>query len=62
MFLIDWADAWMSDAEGGWLIKIHEIANFDPIRTEEIKARCTLTEIAAAWKSKVALSDYAWSD
>lgn len=61
MFLEDWASSWM-DKEGGWMVKIHEVANFDPIRTNEIRARCTVLEIAKAWKSKLALSEYAWSD
>lgn len=61
MFLVDWAAAWMEE-ESGFLVKIHELAAFDPIRTQDIRKTCSLSEIAAAWKSKVALSEYAWSD
>lgn len=61
MFFQEWASAWM-ERDGGWLVRIHELAGFDPIRTQEIRSRCTLYEIAAAWKSKLALSEYAWSD
>lgn len=50
------------EREDGWMVKIHELAGFCPIRTREIRASCTVYEIAAAWKSKMALSEYAWSD
>lgn len=62
MFFQEWASAWIEGAEDGWLVRIHELAAFCPVRTQEIRARCTLYEIAAAWKSKLALSEYAWSD
>ena len=61
MFFQPWASAWM-ESEDGWLVRVHELAAFDPIRARAIRRECTLYEIAAAWKSKLALSEYAWSD
>jgi hypothetical protein len=60
--LEEWADAWITESEDGWMVRIHELANFDPIRAREIRASCTVLEIARAWKSKRALSEYAWGD
>ena len=60
-FLNDWADSW-TGTEGGWLTKIYDIADFNPILAKKIRRECTVLEIAMAWKSKVALSDYAWCD
>lgn len=62
MFFQEWASHWIETAEGGWLVRIHELAGFDPVRAQTIRERCTIYEIAAAWKSKLALSEYAWSD
>lgn len=61
MFFQEWAQAWLEE-ENGWMARIHDLAGFCPVRTQEIRARCTIYEIAAAWKSKLALSEYAWSD
>lgn len=46
--LEEWADAWINDEEGGWMVRIHEIAGFDPIRADDIRERCTVLDIARA--------------
>lgn len=61
MFMSDWADSWL-ERGNGWDAKAYEVANFDPIRFREICEVCTLVEIVTAWKTKIALSDYAWND
>jgi len=60
-FQSDWADSWL-EREEGWAFKIYELAGFDPLRTSEIRASCTLLEIVEAWKTMKALSDFAWND
>lgn len=57
----DWAEEWLTRGRG-WDARVYEVAGFDPIRYREISSRCTLVEIVTAWKTKMALSDYAWND
>lgn len=57
----DWADAWLS-REDGWAFKISELAGFNPIEERNIRAQCTVLEIATTWKTMKALSEYAWND
>lgn len=61
MFISDWAEAWL-ERSSGWESKVYEVAGFDPIKYRELCASCTLLEIVIAWKTKIALSDYAWND
>lgn len=60
-FSSDWADAWL-EREDRWAFKIYEIAQFNPILTRQIRRECTKLEIAHAWKTLKALSDFAMND
>lgn len=59
--LEEWARTWLS-GENGWDARIYEVAQFDPIRYKEICASCTVLEVARAWKTQMALSEFAYSD
>ena len=59
-FLEHWASVWLDD--NVWESRIYELAGFDPIRYRDICDSCTIVEVARAWKTKMALSDFAWSD
>ena len=61
MYMSDWASEWL-ERGGGWDSKIYEVAGFDPIRYRELCRECTLLDVVTAWKTKIALSDYAWND
>ncbi|MDB4726326.1 hypothetical protein OAF54_02725 [bacterium] len=60
-FQSDWAEVWLN-REDGWEAKIFELVGFDPLRSREIRENCTILEIATAWKSMKALSDFVWND
>lgn len=60
-YISDWAEVWLERA-GGWESRLYELAGYDPIRFREIADSCTLLEIAIAWKTMKAKSDYAWND
>ncbi len=60
-YISDWADSWI-DKDRGWPSKIAEIAVFNPILMRQIRSECTILEIAQAWKSMKALSEYAWNE
>ena len=57
----DWAEVWL-ERGGGWDARIYELAVYDPIRFRELSESCTILEIAHAWKTMKAMSDYAWND
>ena len=57
----DWAEVWLMRGDG-WDFKVYELAQFSPIEARKIKDECTILEIATAWKTMKALSDYAWND
>jgi len=60
-FLTSWAESWLA-RENGWESRTYELAEFCPIKYREICESCTIIEVAKAWKTKMALSDFAWSD
>ena len=56
-----WAESWLA-RDNGWESKTYEVANYDPIRYRQICESCTVVEVAHAWKTKMACSEFAWSD
>lgn len=61
MFMSDWAESWLGRM-GGWESRIYELADFNPSEFRRLKRENTLLDIAKAWKTKKALSEYAWND
>ena len=61
MYMSDWAESWL-ERENGWAFKVCELAQFNPIEVRRIRTTCTILEIAEAWKTMKALSEFAWND
>lgn len=60
-FISDWAESWLSRG-GGWDSRVYELAGFCPIKYRRLRRECTVLDIATAWKTMKALSEYAWND
>jgi hypothetical protein len=59
--LNDWARNWLSRGDG-WECRIYELADYNPILYRQLVDECTIVEVAHAWKTKMAMSEFAWSD
>jgi len=59
--LQEWASAWLA-RDGGWESRVYELAEFCPLKYKELCRKCTYLDIAKAWKTKMALSEFAYTD